>query len=388
MPEAVIVDAVRTPVGRAFKGSLAQLRPDETGAFIIDQLLERHPDVAPDSVEEVVAGCGLPQGKQAFNIGRIMVLLSEKLPETTNGSTVSRYCASGLDAIRIAANHVVAGQGDTYIAAGVEFVSQYNERQEAAGEADQNEKLQGKEPGQPNAYIAMGLTAENVADRYEVSRAEMDKYAQRSQELAVKSQEDGFFDREIVPVTTPDGNEVAKDDGPRASSTLEKLSQLPPAFREDGKVTAGNSCPLNDGAAAALIMSADRAKELGLRPRARIITAATWGNEPEYMGVAPIGAIGKALDRAGMTIDNIDTVELNEAFAAQVIPIMAECNIPLEKMNPHGGAIALGHPFGMTGVRIMTTLLNGLETDDKTIGLETMCVAGGQGEAMIVERLS
>jgi acetyl-CoA C-acetyltransferase len=283
---------------------------------------------------------------------------------------------------------VVAGQGETYIAAGVEFVSQYNERQEAAGEADQNEKLQGKEPGQPNAYISMGLTAENVADRYEVSRAEMDKYAQRSQELAVRSQEDGFFDREIVPVTTPDGNEVAKDDGPRASSTLEKLSQLPPAFREDGKVTAGNSCPLNDGAAAALVMSADRAKELGLRPRARIITAATWGNEPEYMGVAPIGAIGKALDRAGMTIDNVDTVELNEAFAAQVIPIMAECNIPLEKMNPHGGAIALGHPFGMTGVRIMTTLLNGLETDDKTIGLETMCVAGGQGEAMLVELLN
>jgi len=387
MPEAVIVDSVRTPVGRAFKGSLAQLRPDETGAYVIDQLLERNADVVPDSVEEVIAGCGLPQGKQAFNIGRIMVLLSEKLPETTNGSTVARYCASGLDAIRIAANNVVAGQGDTYVAAGVEFVSQYNERQEAAGEADQNEKLQGKEPGQPNAYISMGLTAENVADRYEVSRAEMDKYAQRSQELAVKSQEDGFFDREIVPVTTPDGTEVAKDDGPRASSTLEKLSQLQPAFREDGKVTAGNSCPLNDGAAAALIMSADKAKELGLTPRARIITAATWGNEPEYMGVAPIGAIGKALDRAGMTIDDVDIVELNEAFAAQVIPIMAECNISLEKMNPHGGAIALGHPFGMTGVRIMTTLLNGLETDDKTIGLETMCVAGGQGEAMLVERL-
>jgi acetyl-CoA C-acetyltransferase len=388
MPEAVIVDSVRTPVGRAFKGSLSQLRPDETGAYVIDQLLERNADVAPDSVEEVVAGCGLPQGKQAFNIGRIMVLLSEKLPETTNGSTVARYCASGLDAIRIAANNVVAGQGDTYIAAGVEFVSQYNERQEAAGEADQNEKLQGKEPGQPNAYIQMGLTAENVADRYEVSRAEMDKYAQRSQELAVQSQEDGFFDREIVPVTTPDGTQVAKDDGPRASSTLEKLAELQPAFREDGKVTAGNSCPLNDGAAAALIMSADKAKELGLKPRARIITAATYGNEPEYMGVAPIGAIGKALERAGMTIDNVDIVELNEAFAAQVIPIMAECNIPLEKMNPHGGAIALGHPFGMTGVRIMTTLLNGLESDDKTIGLETMCVAGGQGEAMIVERLN
>jgi acetyl-CoA C-acetyltransferase len=388
MPEAVIVDSVRTPVGRAFKGSLAQLRPDETGAYVIDQLLERNADVAPDSVEEVVAGCGLPQGKQAFNIGRIMVLLSEKLPETTNGSTVARYCASGLDAIRIAANNVVAGQGDTYIAAGVEFVSQYNERQEAAGVADQNEKLQGKEQGQPNAYIQMGETAENVADRYEVSRAEMDKYAQRSQELAVQSQEDGFFDREIVPVTLPDGTQVAKDDGPRASSTLEKLSQLEPAFRENGKVTAGNSCPLNDGAAAALIMSADKASELGLKPRARIITAATWGNEPEYMGVAPIGAIGKALDRAGMTIDDVDIVELNEAFAAQVIPIMAECNIPLDKMNPHGGAIALGHPFGMTGVRIMTTLLNGLESDDKTIGLETMCVAGGQGEAMLVERLS
>jgi acetyl-CoA C-acetyltransferase len=233
----------------------------------------------------------------------------------------------------------------------------------------------------------MGLTAENVADKYEVSRADMDKYAQRSQELAVQSQEDGFFDREIVPVTLPDGNTVEKDDGPRASSTLEKLSQLAPAFREDGKVTAGNSCPLNDGAAASLIMSADKAKELGLKPRARIITAATWGNEPEYMGVAPIGAIKKALDRAGMTIDDVDIVELNEAFAAQVIPIMSECNIPLEKMNPHGGAIALGHPFGMTGVRIMTTLLNGLETDDKTIGLETMCVAGGQGEAMLVERL-
>ena len=384
----MIVDSVRTPVGRAFKGSLAQLRPDETGAFVIDQLLERHPDVAPDSVEEVVAGCGLPQGKQAFNIGRIMVLLSEKLPETTNGSTVARYCASGLDAIRIAANSVVAGQGDTYIAAGVEFVSQYNERQEAAGEADQNEKLQGKQPGQPNAYIAMGLTAENVADRYEVSRAEMDKYAQRSQELAVQSQEDGFFDREIVPVTAPDGTQVAKDDGPRPSSTLEKLSQLEPAFREGGKVTAGNSCPLNDGAAAALVMSDAKAKELGLKPRARIIASATAANEPEYMGVAPIWAIKKVLERAGMSIEDVDTVELNEAFAAQVIPIMAECNIPLEKMNPHGGAIALGHPFGMTGVRIMTTLLNGLESDDKTIGLETMCVAGGQGEAMLVERLS
>jgi acetyl-CoA C-acetyltransferase len=387
MPEAVIVDAVRTPIGRAFKGQLAGLRPDDTGAFVVDSLLERNPEVSPDSVEELIAGCGLPQGLQAFNIGRIMVLLSERLPNSVNGVTVSRYCASSLEAIRETANAVRAGEGDTYIAAGVEWVSRYNERQEAAGVADQNEKLQGND-GQPDAYIAMGLTAENVADKWEVSRADMDKYAQRSQELAVGSQESGFFDREIVPVKLPDGTLVAKDEGPRASSTLEKLAELKPAFREDGKVTAGNSCPLNDGAAAVLVMSDVRAKELGLTPRARIVASATAALEPEIMGVAPIGAIKKVLDRAGMKIDDVDVVELNEAFAAQVIPIMAECDIPLEKLNPHGGAIALGHPFGMTGVRIMTTLLNDLETDDKNIGLETMCVAGGQGQAMIVERLN
>jgi acetyl-CoA C-acetyltransferase len=387
MPEPVIVDAIRTPIGRAFKGSLAALRPDETGAYVLDSLLERNPEVAPESVEEVITGCGLPQGLQAFNIGRIMVLLSKKLPETVNGVTVSRYCASSLEAIRQTANAVRAGEGDTYIAGGVEFVSRYNERQEAAGVADQNENLQGKN-GQPDAYIAMGLTAENVADKWEVSRSDMDKYAQRSQELAVQSQESGFFDREIVPIEAADGTEVVKDDGPRAGSTLEKLAELKPAFREDGKVTAGNSCPLNDGAAAVLVMSDTRAKELGLQPRARIVAAATAALEPEIMGVAPIGAIRKVLDRAGMTIEDVDVVELNEAFAAQVIPIMAECNIPLEKLNPHGGAIALGHPFGMTGARIMTTLLNDLETDDKTIGLETMCVAGGQGQAMIVERLN
>jgi acetyl-CoA C-acetyltransferase len=387
MPEAVIVDAIRTPIGRAFKGSLAGLRPDETGAYVVDQLLERNPDVSPQEVEDLLCGCGMPQGLQAFNIGRIMVLLSEKLPESVNGVTISRYCASSLEAIRQAANSVVAGQGDAYVAAGVEWVSRYNERTEPAGAADQNERLQGKD-GQPNAYIEMGLTAENVAERYEVSRADMDKYAQRSQELAVGSQESGFFDRETVPVTLPDGTEVAKDDGPRPSSTLEKLSELEPAFKEGGKVTAGNSCPLNDGAAAALVMSAERAKELGLRPRARVITAATFGNEPEYMGVAPIGAIKKVLERAGMKIDDIDVVELNEAFAAQVIPIMDECDIPLEKLNTHGGAIALGHPFGMTGVRIMATLLNAMESDGHQVGLETMCVAGGQSEAMIVERLN
>jgi len=385
MPEAVIVDAVRSPIGRAFKGSLAQLRPDETAAYVVDQLLERNPDVEPALVEEVICGCGMPQGLQAFNIARIIALLSERLPQEVNGVTVSRYCASSLDAIRHAANAVRAGEGDAYVAAGVEWVSRYNERTEPAGAADQNENLQGND-GQPNVYIEMGLTAVNVANKYEVSRADMDKYAQRSQELAVGSQESGFFDREIVPVADHEGNEVAKDDGPRASSTLEKLSELPEAFGGGG-VTAGNSCPLNDGAAATLIMSDAKAKELGLEPRARIVTAATHGNEPELMGVAPIGAIKKVLDRAGMTIADIGTVELNEAFAAQVIPIMSECDIPLEKLNTHGGAIALGHPFGMTGARIMTTLLNVMETDDHEVGLETMCVAGGQGEAMIVERL-
>ncbi|HVD86372.1 MAG TPA: acetyl-CoA C-acyltransferase, partial [Solirubrobacterales bacterium] len=306
--------------------------------------------------------------------------------ESVNGVTMSRYCASSLDSILHAANAVRAGQGDTYVAAGVEWVSRYNERTEAAGAEDQNDNLKGND-GQPNAYIAMGETAVNVAKKYEVSRADMDKFAQRSQELAVKSQEDGFFDREIVPVKLEDGTEVSKDDGPRASSTLEKLSELPEAFGGGG-VTAGNSCPLNDGAAAVLLMSDTKAKELGLTPRARIVTAATYGNEPEYMGVAPIGAIKKVLDRSGMTMEDVDAVELNEAFAAQVIPIMAECDIAEDKLNTHGGAIALGHPFGMTGARIMGTLLNVLETDDKQVGLETMCVAGGQGKAMLVERMN
>jgi len=386
MPEAVIVDAVRSPIGRAFKGSLAQLRPEETAAYVVDQLLERNPDVDPKLIEDVYCGCGMPQGLQAFNVARIIVLLSEKLTQETTGTTISRYCASSLDAIRHASNAIRNGEGDAYIAAGVEWVSRFNERTEPAGADDRNPNLIG-ENGQPNAYIDMGLTAVNVAKHYEVSRADMDKYAQRSQELAVASQEDGFFAREIVPVPDHDGNEVAKDDGPRASSTLEKLSELPEAFEGGGGVTAGNSCPLNDGAAAVLIMSDEKAKELGLVPRARILSAATWGNEPEYMGVAPIGAIKKVLDRTGVTMADIGAVELNEAFAAQVIPIMDECDIALEKLNTHGGAIALGHPFGMTGARIMTTLLNVMETDDHEVGLETMCVAGGQGEAMVVERV-
>jgi acetyl-CoA C-acetyltransferase len=385
MPEAVIVDVVRTPIGRAFKGSLASLRPDETLAHVIDEVLERNPGVDPATVEEVIAGCGQPQGLQANNIARIAVLLSDKLGLQTNGSTISRYCSSGLDAIRIAANSIAAGQGDTYVAAGVEFVSRYNGSQEGAHPEDQHDALKG-ENGRPDAFIAMGLTAENVVERYGVTREQQDEYAQRSQERAVAAQLSGFFDREIVPVTV-NGADVTRDDGPRASSTLEKLRTLEPAFREGGTVTAGNSCPLNDGAAAAIVMSDAKARELGLTPRARIVTAATWGNEPEYMGVAPIGAIGKALDRAGMTIGDVDVYELNEAFAAQVIPIAEEVGFDYDMLNPHGGAIALGHPFGMTGVRIMATLLNDLETLDGTIGLETMCVAGGQGEAMIVERL-
>ncbi len=386
MPEAVIVDTVRTPIGRAFKGSLAQLRPEEMGAYVVDRLLERNPEVDPADRRGPLLRLRHAAGPAGVQHRPHHLAALREAAQTVNGVTVSRYCSSSLDAIRHAGNAIKAGEGDVYIAAGVEWVSRYNERTEPAGAADQNENLQGNN-GQPNAYIEMGKTAVNVAEKYEVSRADMDKFAQRSQELAVKSQEDGFFDREIVPVKLPDGTEVAKDDGPRASSTLEKLSELPEAFGGGG-VTAGNSCPLNDGAAAVLLMSDTRAKELGLTPRARIITAATWGNEPEYMGVAPIGAIKKVLDRAGMTIEDVDAVELNEAFAAQVIPIMDECGITIDKLNTHGGAIALGHPFGMTGARIMGTLLNVLETDDHQVGLETMCVAGGQGKAMIVERLN
>jgi acetyl-CoA C-acetyltransferase len=386
MPEAVIIDAVRTPIGRAFKGSLREIRPDDMGAYVLDQLLARNEAVDPASVQDVITGCGMTQGEQAYNIGRIMVLLSEKLPDSVTGSTIARYCASSLNSIWIAANAIKAGDGDTYIAAGVESVSVAGPHSEATLPDTRNPKLLGNN-GTHDAYIAMGETAENVAERYGVKREDMDEFAVRSQNLAVEARESGFFDREIVGVETPEGV-VEKDDGPRPGTTKEKLAELKPAFREGGTVTAGNSCPLNDGAAAVLLTSDEKAKELGVKPRARIIAAATSGNEPEYMGVAPIGAIKNVLARSGMTIDDVDVVELNEAFAAQVIPIMAECDIPLEKLNPHGGAIALGHPFGMTGARIMTTLLNDLETMDKTIGLETMCVAGGQGMAMLVERLN
>jgi acetyl-CoA C-acetyltransferase len=385
--EAVIVDSVRTPIGRAGKGSLRELRPDETAAFIIDALLERTPALDPAEVEEVYLGCGLPQGLQANNIARIAVLLSKHLGIATGGVTINRYCASSLQAIRVAANNVVAGQGDVYVAGGVEFVSSYNEAAEGARPQDQNVHLHGDEPPLPDAYIAMGLTAENVAEKYGVTREQQDEYAKLSQDRAVAAQEAGVFDAEIVPVTLPDGTVVSRDDGPRPGTTVEKLATLKPVFREGGTVTAGNACPLNDGAAATLIMSAAKAAELGLKPRARIITGATAGNEPELMGVAPIDAVRKVLARAGMTIEDVDVYELNEAFAAQVLPIADAVGFDMDKLNPHGGAIALGHPFGMTGARILTTLLNDLETLDGAIGLETMCVAQGQGEAMLIERL-
>jgi acetyl-CoA C-acetyltransferase len=406
MPEAVIVDAVRSPIGRAFKGSLTGIRPDDLGAYIVDALLDRNPDVDPDTVDDLICGCGLPQGEQSYNIGRAIAMLS-RLPVHVTGATVARYCASSLNAIAIAGDAIKAGNADTYVAAGIEHVSRVGMWSEDglpqlfgafkanAPEAmkDQipmpewkNPKLNG-EDGRPDLYIAMGQTAENVAEKYDVSREDMDKYAQRSQELAVESENNGFFAKEIIPVEV-NGNTVERDDGPRADSTYEKLASLKPAFRENGRVTAGNSCPLNDGAAAALLMSDERAKELGLKPKARIIGWATGGLEPELMGVAPIAAVTNVLKKVGMSIDDIDVVELNEAFAAQVIPIMDEVGIPLEKLNTHGGAIALGHPFGMTGARIMATLLNVMESDDKQIGLETMCVAGGQGFAMVVERLN
>ena len=390
MPEAVIVDTLRSPIGRAFKGSLAQLRPEETGAFVIDKLLERNPDLDPNIVQDVICGCGMPQGLQAFNIARIMVLLSENLPETTTGVTVSRYCASSLDAVRHASNAIKNGEGDAYIAAGVEFVSRFNERTEPAGCRRPQREADRRARGLPERLHRHGR--HRCQRRQEVRRQSRRHGRLRAALPAPRRRVSGLG--LLRPRDRRDPRARRQRDRPRTTAraatraTCARSSAgLHEAFEGGGGVTAGNSCPLNDGAAAVLVMSDTKAKELGLKPRARIITAATEGNNPEYMGVAPIGAVKKVLDRAGMTIGDIDAVELNEAFAAQVIPIMDECEIPLEKLNTHGGAIALGHPFGMTGARIMGTLLNVMETDDHQVGLETMCVAGGQGEAMIVERL-
>jgi acetyl-CoA C-acetyltransferase len=382
LPEAVIVAASRTPIGRARKGSLVDARPDDLAAFAIDAVLTKIPGLDRAEIVDVMVGCGFPQDKQGMNLARRAALLAD-LPETVPGTTVNRFCASSLQTIRMAFHAIRAGEGDAYVAAGVESITQVDGYPKDAEEL--HPKLFGDDAPIANVYIPMGLTAENVAERWNVSREEMDRFAQQSQERAVAAQESGFFEREITPW---DG--VVKDDGPRAESTLEKLSQLEPAFKPGGKVTAGNSCPLNDGAAAVVVMSDTRARELGITPLARIIASSVSGVAPEIMGVGPIEAVRKALRQAGMTIDEVDVVELNEAFAAQVIPVCSEIGVDpfSDKLNPHGGAIALGHPYGMTGARIMNTLLNDLKTLDRTIGVETMCVGGGQGMAMVVERLN
>jgi len=381
LSDAVIVAATRTPIGRARKGSLVDARPDDLVAFAIDAALKQVPELDRAEVVDVMVGCGFPQERQGMNLARRAALLAG-LPASVPGTTVNRFCASSLQTVRMAHHAIRAGEGDVFVAAGVESISQVDGYPKDAEEL--HPKLFGDDAPIANVYIPMGMTAENVAERWNVSREEMDRYAQRSQERAVAAQDNGFFARELTPW---DG--VAADDGPRRESTLEKLAELEPSFKPGGKVTAGNSCPLNDGAAAVVVMSETRASELGVRPRARIIASSVSGVGPEIMGVGPIGAVRKVLDTAGMTIDDVDVVELNEAFAAQVLPVCRELGIdPFgEKLNPHGGAIALGHPYGMTGARIMCTLLNDLETLDGTIGLETMCVGGGQGMAMIVERL-
>jgi len=382
MPEAVIVAATRTPIGRARKGSLVDARPDDLAAFAVDSALKQVPELDRSEIVDVMVGCGFPQEKQGMNLGRRVALLAG-LPETVPGTTVNRFCASSLQTIRMAFHAIRAGEGDAYVAAGVESITQVDGYPKDAEEL--HPKLFGDDAPIANVYIPMGLTAENVAEQWDVAREDMDRFAQQSQERAVAAQESGFFEREITPW---DG--VAKDDGPRPDSTLDKLSQLEPAFKPGGKVTAGNSCPLNDGAAAVVVMSDARARELGITPLARIIASSVAGVAPEIMGVGPIEAVRKVLKQAGLTIDDIDVVELNEAFAAQVLPVCRELGVDpfSDKLNPHGGAIALGHPYGMTGARIMNTLLNDLRTLDRAIGVETMCVGGGQGMAMVVERLN
>jgi acetyl-CoA C-acetyltransferase len=386
MPEAVIVATARTPIGRAKKGSLVDVRPDDLLAFAIQRVMEKAPAVDPGEVVDVMAGCGFPEQRQGMNVARRASLLAG-LPEHVPGTTVNRFCASSLQTIRMAFHAIKAGEGDVFVAAGVESISQVNGYPKDAAEL--HPKLFGDNAEIANIYIPMGMTAENVAERYDIGREEMDRFAQQSQERAVTAQRSGFFAREISPYVKADGTVVEQDDGPRPSSTLGALSTLVPVFKPDGKVTAGNSCPLNDGAAAVLVMSNERAEQLGITPRARIIASSVSGVAPEIMGIGPIEAVRSVLKRAEMSIEDVDVIELNEAFAAQVIPVCRELGIdPFgDKLNPHGGAIALGHPYGMTGARIMNTLLNDLNDSDQTIGLETMCVGGGQGMAMIVERL-
>jgi acetyl-CoA C-acetyltransferase len=402
MPEAVIVATGRTPIGRALKGSLVEMRPDDLAVLVVKEVLAKVPQLNPHSVEDLMLGCGYPSGEAGFNIARVVAVLSGL--NDVPGVTVNRFCSSSLQTIRMAAHAIKAGEGDIFIAAGVESVSRHagdpSDRERALnplfGEALARTAARSEgvgeawtqQAGLPDIYIAMGQTAENVAEFEGVSRSEMDEFATLSQNRAVASQENGFFEREIIPVTLPDGTVVRKDDGPRPGTTIERLSQLQPVFRAGGTITAGNACPLNDGAAAVIVMSATKAKELGITPLARIVSSGVSALNPEIMGLGPIEACRQALSRAGMTIDDIDLVEINEAFAAQVIPSARHLGIAWDKLNVKGGAIALGHPFGMTGARIMTTLLNALEDENRTLGMESMCVGGGQGMSMIVERLS
>jgi acetyl-CoA C-acetyltransferase len=387
MPEAVIVDAVRTPIGRAFKGSLVNVRADELAATPLRALVERNPEVDFSETVDVMMGAASGIGEQGYNIGRNAALLAgydHHIP----GCTVNRFCASSLQTLRMAFHAVKAGEGDQYVAAGVEAVSRAGLGAGIPEEA-KHPQLDGSAGSAYDVYIPMGLTAENVAARCDVTRMQQDEWALVSQTRAVDAQASGHFDREIVPVTLPDGSAYTRDDGPRPNTTIEKLAALNPVFDpENGTVTAGNACPLNDGAAAVLVMSDEKAQRLGLQPRARIIASTVAAIRPEYMGLGPIPAIQALLKQTGMTMDDIDIVEINEAFAAQIVPCMQELGIDEDKLNPFGGAIALGHPFGMTGARIMTTLLNGLDARDGRYGIESMCVAGGMGQAMLVERLN
>ena len=408
MPEAVIVSTARSPIGRAFKGSLVDVRPDDLATAVVRAALDKVPSLDPRDIDDLMMGCGLPGGEQGMNIGRIVAvqLGYDFLP----GTTITRYCSSSLQTTRMALHAIKAGEGDVFISAGVETVSRFVKGnsdmiagQELtnpifdAAQARTAKTAEGgvegwcdpRENGElPDAYIAMGQTAENLARLKGVTRAEMDEFAARSQNLAEKAIANGFFEREITPIITPKGVVVSTDDGPRAGVTAEGMAGLKPVFRPDGLITAGNACPLNDGASAVIVMSDTKAKELGLTPLARIVSTAVTGLSPEIMGLGPVEASRLALRRAVKTVADIDLFEINEAFAAQVIPSYRELGIDIGKLNIHGGAIALGHPFGSTGARITGTLINGLQATDKTFGLETMCVGGGMGMAMVIERLS
>ncbi len=383
--QAWIVSATRSPIGRATKGSLVDCRPDDLAAAVVKAALAKVPLLDPREVEDVIVGCAQPAGESGYNLARVVSLLAGL--GDVPGTTVNRYCASSLQAIRMAAHAILAGEGDAFVCAGVETVSRFGKGKSDGMPDTKNPRFTEHAGGLPDVYIPMIETAENVAARENVTRAEMDELAALSQSRAVLSQEGGFFAREITPITVAGGAVVSRDDGPRPGTTAAKLAQLKPILREDGTVTAGNACPLNDGAAAVIVMSDERARALGIAPLARILASGVSALDPEFMGLGPIEATRQALRRARMTMGDVDLVEMNEAFAAQVIPSARALGVPWEKLNVHGGAIALGHPFGMTGARIMTTLLNGLAATRKSVGVETMCVGGGQGMAMIVERM-